>query len=95
LNNEPAEVQLQQMKDEAMNRPEYLRATITQKMKEHEIQRIDDKVTMQNTALNIAQTHVSVRKDERFETGFNKTRQTGYFAQKTLNQSLKYSQNKS
>jgi len=38
---------------------------------------------------------VSVRKDERFETGFNKTRQTGYFAQKTLNQSLKYSQNKS
>lgn len=70
------------MKDEAQNRPEYLRATITQKMKEHEIQRIDDKVTMQHTALNIAQNHVTARKDERFETGFNKTRQTGYFAHK-------------
>jgi len=82
INDEPAEVQIQQMRDEAQNRPEYLRATITQKMKEHEIQRIEDKVNMTQTALNIAQDHVTKRKDERFETGFNKTRQTGYFAHK-------------
>lgn len=44
-----------------------------------------------NTALNIAQDHVSKRKDERFETGFNKTSQTGYFAHKQMQQSLKYS----
>jgi hypothetical protein len=60
-------------------------------MKEHEVQRIQDKVHLTNTALNIAQDHVSKRKDERFETGFNKTSQTGYFAHKQMQQSLKYS----
>jgi hypothetical protein len=30
------------MKEEAENRPEYLRSTITQKMKEKEVQRIAD-----------------------------------------------------
>jgi hypothetical protein len=53
-------------------------------MKEHEIQRIEDKVHMTHTALNIANDHVNKRKDERFETGFNKTRQTGYFAHKQM-----------
>jgi hypothetical protein len=37
---------------------------------------------MTSTALNIANEHVNKRKDERLETGFNKTRQTGYFAHK-------------
>lgn len=83
------------MRDEAQNRPEYLRATITQKMKEHELQRIEDKVHMTHTAQHIAQDHVAARKDERFETGFNKTRQTGYFAHKQMQQSIKYNQNKS
>jgi hypothetical protein len=62
------------MRDEEQNKPEYLRATITQKMKEHELQRIEDKVTMTQTALKISNDHVHTRKDERFETGFNKTR---------------------
>lgn len=35
------------------------------------------------------------RKDERFETGFNKTRQTGLFAQRQMQQTLKYTQNQS
>lgn len=42
------------MRDEEQNKPEYLRATITQKMKEHELQRIADKLSMTNTAMNIA-----------------------------------------
>jgi len=83
------------MRDEEQNKPEYLRATITQKMKEHELQRIADKLSMTNTAMNIAQEHVIKRKDERFETGFNKTRQTGLFAQRQMQQTLKYTQNQS
>ena len=48
-------------------------------MKEHEIQRIEDKVHMTHTALNIANDHVNKRKDERFETGFNKTNRISLF----------------
>ena len=47
---------------------------------------------MTHTALNIANDHVSKRKDERFETGFNKTRQTGYFAHKQMQQTLRNTQ---
>lgn len=43
---------------------------------------------MTATALNIAQEHDAKRKDERFETGFNKTRQTGIFAQRQVQQSM-------
>ena len=60
-------------------------------MKENEIQRRPDNLRMTNTALNIANEHVNKRKDERFETGFNKTRQTGYFAHKQIERNLKYS----
>ena len=84
INDEPAEVQIQQQAEEEQNKPEYLRATITQKMKEKELQRIEDKVHMTHTALEIANDHVTKRKDERYETGFNKTRQTGYFAYKQM-----------
>jgi hypothetical protein len=93
LHDEPAEVQLQQRKDEAASRPEYLRATIAQKMKEHEVQRIQDKLFQTTTALSIAQAHVSQRKDERFETGFNKTKMTGLYEQKQLRTALKQSVN--
>lgn len=37
INDEPAEIQLQQRKEEEDARPEYARATITRKMKEHEL----------------------------------------------------------
>ena len=70
------------MKEENQNRPEYLRATITQKLKEKELQRIEDKVRFTHTAEFIATDHINRRKDERFETNFNQTKQTGLYAVK-------------
>lgn len=68
------------MKEETENRPDYLRSTITQKMKEKELQRITDQLRLTHTAINLTSDHVAKRKDERYETDFNATKQTGLYA---------------
>ena len=78
------------MKEEAENRPEYLRSTITQKMKEKEVQRITDQLRLTHTALNIASDHVAKRKDERYQTDFNQTKQTGLYAFQKQQQAIRY-----
>ena len=49
-------------------------------MKDHEIQRIADKVTQTINAKTVVNSHISTRKTQRYQTGFANTRQTGYFA---------------
>lgn len=62
--------------------PDYTKPTIAKKVKDHQLQRIPDKTTQMFNAQNMVQQHVSMRKTERHEQGFEMTRRTGYFAHK-------------
>jgi len=45
VNDEPEQIQIQLMKDEAETMPDYAKTTIARKVKDHELQRIPDKTT--------------------------------------------------
>ena len=68
------------MKDEEENLPDFAKATITKKMKDHEVQRIADETTQKFTAKTIASEHNTMRKTKRIESNFQNTRMTGLFA---------------
>jgi hypothetical protein len=89
VNDEPEQIQIQLMKDEAETMPDYAKTTIARKVKDHELQRIPDKTTQLFNAQNIVQQHVHMRKTERYDGGFQNTRRTGYFAQKALQKSVR------
>jgi hypothetical protein len=58
-------------------------------MKDHELQRIDDKTTQMFTAQGIVQNHQSMRKTQRHETGFQNTKRTGYFAAREMQRTMR------
>lgn len=58
-------------------------------MKDHELQRIPDKLQYINKAQTVVTDHKSMRKTERHDTGFMNTKNTGLFAAKAKEATLR------